>query len=243
MDIENTLAGAPANSGGPLPPGLRVSLTDAQGATHLLTRTPYVIGRKHGDLVVNHGTVSGKHASIERGEASFVIVDQGSTNGTFVNNERIVRRDIGNMDELRFGDVTFTFNVVEDRYGMHDTPAAAPQADPNGTLIIASAPNVAEIPAGKTVMLFAETGGVEQVIRLTKRITTVGRTEGEVVLPDQALSRRHFQIEFYPDGFGLKDLGSANGTQIDGRPVSYTRVAAGKEFTAGRTRFRLETRG
>jgi pSer/pThr/pTyr-binding forkhead associated (FHA) protein len=241
MSIEKTMAGSGAKPmGGPLPPGLRVSLLDAAGRTLLVRRTPVTIGRKNADIVIPDATVSSLHAVLERSENGFALIDKGSTNGTFVNGARVTSAAVGNLDEVRFGDVTFTLSVVEDRFGMHEESAPT---DTSQTLLIASAPTVAPIPSGKTYMLFAETGGVEQAIRLQLRLTTVGRSEGDLNIEDQALSRRHFQIEVHPEHLAIKDLGSVNGTHIQGKPVSYTRLAPGQEFTAGRTRFRIEVRG
>lgn len=233
-------AGQPA--GGPLPHGLRVSFSDPAGRTLPITKTPVTIGRKNAEILIPDATVSTLHATLDRGEAGFVLTDRGSTNGTFVNGAKVapqVATPIGNLDEIRFGEVSFTFNVVNDRFGMHhdDAPTNTSQ-----TLLIASAPTVAPIPPGKLYTLFAETGGVDQAIRLTLRISTVGRSEGDIVINDQTLSRKHFQIEVHPDHIAVKDLDSANGTHVNNRPVSYAKLEPGQLFVAGRTRFRIEVR-
>jgi pSer/pThr/pTyr-binding forkhead associated (FHA) protein len=44
-----------------------------------------VVGRAQGDITFPHdGFMSGRHARIERRGASFVLVDEGSRNGTFI---------------------------------------------------------------------------------------------------------------------------------------------------------------
>ena len=42
------------------------------------------------DVVVSDGSVSRKHARLERRGEDWAVVDQGSANGTFVDSQRIV---------------------------------------------------------------------------------------------------------------------------------------------------------
>jgi pSer/pThr/pTyr-binding forkhead associated (FHA) protein len=244
MKIEETLAGsaAPAHAG-PLPAGLRVSLLDASGRALAVTKSPVSIGRKNADVLVNDPTVSTLHAVLERAGEGFLLTDKGSTNGTFVNGKRVTApHAVSNLDEVKLGEALFTFSVVEDRFGLHHE-AAATHAETQHTLLIASAPTVSPIPAGKTYLLGYETGGIGQSARLAMRITTIGRSEGDINIEDLALSRKHFQIEVHADRIAVKDLGSANGTHVEGKPVSYAVVTPGQTFVAGRTRFRVDVKG
>lgn len=242
MSIEKTMAGgATPPPAGPLPAGLRVSLQDAAGRALVITKTPVTLGRKNADVLVNDPTVSTLHAVLERSPAGFVLIDKGSTNGTFVNGRRVTEPvPVSNLDEIKLGEALFTLNIVEDRFGLHHDTAPN---DTQQTLLIASAPTVSPIPAGKAYLLGYESGGVAQSARLTLRITTIGRSEGDINIDDQSLSRKHFQIEVHPGKIAVKDLGSANGTHVDGKPVSYAVVAPGQTFTAGRTRFRIDVKG
>ena len=57
------------------------------------------IGRHPGnDIVIEHGTVSGRHAAITLVGNEAVLEDLGSTNGTFVNGKRIERHRLANGD-------------------------------------------------------------------------------------------------------------------------------------------------
>lgn len=62
------------------------------------------IGRQDGDLVLVDPELSRRHAVLRRSGESVVVEDLGSTNGTFVNGERIQSpRTVGPGDELRIG--------------------------------------------------------------------------------------------------------------------------------------------
>jgi hypothetical protein len=59
-----------------------------------------------------------------------------------------------------------------------------------------------------------------QVVTLTGGVTTLGRAATcQLVLEDEFASRRHAQIVLRDDLYWLRDLGSKNGTFVDGRPV------------------------
>ena len=70
----------------------------------------------------------------------------------------------------------------------------------------------------------------------------VGR-EGHVRVPDEFLSRKHFEV--VPDAEGIirvRDLGSRNGTFLNTLPATNTKVQAGDEIRAGVNRFKIEHR-
>jgi hypothetical protein len=56
--------------------------------------------------------------------------------------------------------------------------------------------------------------------RITSPVTTIGREDCDIVLPDDDLiSRRHAKIERQGDQLALVDMNSTNGTFVDGTPV------------------------
>jgi len=55
---------------------------------------------------------------------------------------------------------------------------------------------------------------------LTKAEFVIGRGEDcDIVLPDRQVSRHHFRVVRDDDGYNVEDLGSKNGTYINGAPV------------------------
>ncbi len=55
---------------------------------------------------------------------------------------------------------------------------------------------------------------------LNKSELTIGRGEDcDIVLPDRQVSRHHFRVLRDDDGYNVEDLGSKNGTYINGAPV------------------------
>ena len=68
----------------------------------------------------------------------------------------------------------------------------------------------------------------------------IGRSRKCVVsITDASLSRRHFQVEATDDVATLIDLGSSNGTFLDGRKVTRTDIKPGAIITAGNCEFTI----
>ena len=81
-----------------------------------IDHTPFTVGRKvDKDLVVADPRVSRDHAVIVSENGKFTVIDQGSKHGTYVNGERVDRKDLERNDRLEFGvrDVIYAvFNPV-----------------------------------------------------------------------------------------------------------------------------------
>ena len=68
---------------------------------------------------------------------------------------------------------------------------------------------------GKLILL--DPGGPEQEFELAKKIVSLGRgITNDIVLDDTRVSRSHAQLEYGAQGVTLEDLGSSNGTRVNG---------------------------
>lgn len=61
----------------------------------------------------------------------------------------------------------------------------------------------------------------------------VGRKRGDLLLDDPLVSGKHFQIEWRDGKLRLTDLGSTNGTMVDGRVVKDAQLKPGSEIVVG----------
>jgi hypothetical protein len=69
----------------------------------------------------------------------------------------------------------------------------------------------------------------------------IGRLpECDVVLGDSNVSRRHAELRRKDDGVFVTDLGSTNGTRVNGTPVREQLLASGDEVSVGSTRLIFE---
>lgn len=221
-----------------VPPHVSIILADlADRRTHVYS-LPFVIGRHGCDLNIEHSQVADRHAELDLVGGSIQIKDLGSTTGTYVNGFPITQStSLKNGDELALGKLPYRIMIAVAR-GAQPGPSAP---DPNAmTVPTRAAPKAAPIGEERRVVLTAETAGKPlRQFQLDKRISTIGRGECDVTVADPSMSRKHLQVEVYADGFGLKDLASANGTYVNGKPISYLRVPPDVSFKAGDTVFHL----
>lgn len=79
-----------------------------------------------------------------------------------------------------------------------------------------------------------------QEVLIRKPVTTVGRAlENDVVLEAGDVSRHHARLEYANGEVRLLDLGSTNGTRLNGRRVAEGRVRPGDEIAFGAVRAQL----
>lgn len=87
------------------------------GQVFALDRTEHLLGRGgDADLWLEDGGVSRRHARISvRADGTFLIEDLGSTNGTFLDGERVGSAELRPGDRVQVGpNITFRFQVTDD---------------------------------------------------------------------------------------------------------------------------------
>src|SRR5436190_18984694 len=91
-------------------------------------------------------------------------------------------------------------------------------------------------------LLVNHPSGVSDNVPLTRLRITIGRSaRSDVCIPDAFASRLHAEIRQEGDTYWLHDLGSANGTRLNGSPVGSTiPLYSGGEIQIGETRIRFE---
>lgn len=170
------------------------------------------LGREAGsDILLDDPQVSRHHAVITWRDKGFEISDLGSTNGTTVNGERIgSSRGLRDGDVIRLSSTDLTYHHVQQRA---PPPASSlektfvvPRTAPQPRLIVSAGPQEGRefpLPPGKTV-----------IGRATARDTW------DMALQDRSISRPHAEVEKTEDGVVLTDLGSANGTLLNGQALA-----------------------
>lgn len=104
--------------------------TPVEGQTYTLPVADVHLGRGEDcDIVVNSPSVSRNHAVLEVDPDKLVVEDLGSSNGTYVNNERVAREPLKHGDRVRFGNVEFEVVVEEGEAG------PGPLAIPGGQMV------------------------------------------------------------------------------------------------------------
>ncbi|MEU1501372.1 FHA domain-containing protein [Streptomyces sp. NPDC005732] len=207
---------------------------------------PYTLGRDpQGDVVLDDARVSWRHATISWSGRSWVIEDHGSTNGTFLQGQRIHRTELGPGSAVHLGNATdgprLNLSGAEAPAAQaRQQPYAAQGAGPGWAQQAPSqqqAPepgHPAQQPAGQVPRQQGPGGaaGAPPVYGdrspttfhqlALGRVMRIGRAlENELVVSDLQVSRHHAEFHATPDGrFEIRDLGSHNGTYVNGMPIA-----------------------
>jgi hypothetical protein len=101
-------------------------LVPASGSHIEIEGEQAIVGRDPGcDVVVNDGSVSRKHARLEHRGGNWMVVDQGSANGTFLDSQRVAETVLRHGQELRFGAMAFRVEIEEEAGATIVTPMSA----------------------------------------------------------------------------------------------------------------------
>jgi adenylate cyclase len=78
---------------------------------------------------------------------------------------------------------------------------------------------------------------------IVKDVIVIGRSEeNDVVLPHQSVSRNHARITKDEKGYVLADLGSFNGTQVDGKSIQSIRLKNNDQIRIGKIMLKFSTK-
>lgn len=102
------------------------------------------LGRdKSNAIVVSDQKVSRHHAKLTPIDNTFIIYDQGSANGTYVNGVLIAQPTrLHHKDKIRIGDASFLFTTIEPEATIYDPSPASPSVAPVLPQPVAAAPAV-----------------------------------------------------------------------------------------------------
>lgn len=208
-------------------------LVENMGREHVIRPGMNAVGRD-GDILLSDPRVSRKHAQVASQDGSFTLEDLGSTNGTFLNGERL---QPGDKRPLSQGD-TVSFGGLELKLSMPGQAGATNILAGGKTAAIAAAPKVEAPPAALV--------GEDMEFPLKKGINTFGRkADNDVQIVDPYVSGKHGQIEVAEDGIYLTDIGSTNGTLLNEakmNPNQRTQITAADEIRLGNLKFHVEVR-
>ncbi|WP_405556731.1 FHA domain-containing protein [Streptomyces sp. NBC_01171] len=203
----------------------------------------YALGRDpQGDIVFDDARVSWRHATVRFDGHTWVIEDHGSTNGTFVQGHRVGRTELGAGTAVHLGNATDGPRL--------DLTAAAAQAAPYAAQSAAWAQQTQAVPQAAQPQGAEWHSGPQQAPAFPHqqggtpaapdqfahgdrspttfhqfalgRVMRIGRSlDNDLVVSDLQVSRHHAEFQTTPEGrFEIRDLGSHNGTYVNGQPIA-----------------------
>ncbi|MFT7518253.1 MAG: putative tellurite resistance protein B-like protein, partial [Kiritimatiellia bacterium] len=119
-------------------------------------------------------------------------------------------------------------DVTEEPTGVHRQ---------TGEATVAYRPQAPTVGAQPCIVRSTLSGPVAYALRGERLQIGRARDNDVQVRHDHGVSRRHCALELGPDGWLVRDLGSANGTLVNGERVTTRRLLGGEELLVGGARF------
>jgi len=193
-------------------PRLIITAPDGEISYLELGAHPVLIGREGNvDILLNGPEVSRKHARIVSMQGDYVLEDLGSANGTSLDGQSVkAPTTLKNKSQIRIADYTITVECGPQAHG--PSPALVGQSAPvqNKTFIL---------PQGELEL---------------------GRVNGNaLVIPDSSISRQHAKVHVEPNKITIIDLGSSNGTKVNGENIDQKELQYGDTVQFGNVLFKF----
>jgi pSer/pThr/pTyr-binding forkhead associated (FHA) protein len=197
--------------------GLQVLQGPAARPYAAMRRGQLIIGRaQHCDLCLHDPQVSARHATIQQTPGGYVLTDLNSTNGTYVDGQRVQQVQLRGGERVRVGHSELLFSA-------EGAGRAAP---------------VAAAQARLALMV-----GQQEYARYTVPSGAIlgGHSASPVPLnADAQVSRQHARLDFQSGQWLITDLNSTNGTYVNGKQIRQQVLRAGDEIRLGNTIFRFD---
>lgn len=172
------------------------------------------------DVILEGHTVSRIHAEIVQLGSVYILQDF-SRNGTFSNGQRVQKTRLQDGDQLRIGQNILLVQLTSSvKTGMLDGRKTTPHRLPP---VITLTPHIV-------------VKGLEDGVTQTfgqDRITIGRRTDNEIILEGDNISRNHVVIERRDWKYFVSDLGSANGTHLNEQQIETAELGDGDRLRIG----------
>ena len=194
--------------------------TDGQGRMDRteIGEQPLTVGsRPPCGVVIEHDAIGPIHAAIEREANGCRLRKLSRVRAVTLNGKAIEEQRLSHGDKIGLG-------AWEGRF-------------------------VSAVPVASRMLRMTLTRGDDEVpveLPLAGTITVVGRLEGDVLVDDGGVSSRHLEIENFGPGLRfVRDLGSTNGTDLDGNTLGPDRtpLEEGSVLTIGRVKLTVKDGG
>ncbi|MFD7230409.1 FHA domain-containing protein [Streptomyces sp. NPDC059881] len=201
-----------------------------RGSTLMSPGRVYHVGRDPlSDIVIEDARVSWHHAVLRTVADHWTLEDENSTNGTYADGRRVHEWGVGPGSVIRFGNPQDGPRAVLVGTEPEPPPPPSPAEAP-------PTPRATPPPPATSTLRQPTT-----VRPLPTRTVRIGRaTDNDIVIDDLIVSRRHAELRAHVDGtYEIVDLGSHNGTYLDGQPVTRAGLSAGDIVGIGHSTFSL----
>ena len=204
-----------------------------------------IIGREKADILVDDSEVSASHCHIQEIDGNYFIFDMNSTNGTYLNDQKVIKAELARQDLIRIGKSEFQFDLVTTQQA-----STIPLFDKYQARRTAKRKTVLETLLAKTTtdqsyslkIHVSYPNREEEIINLSRKETYLGKDSfvGRFAC-DNRISDKHLLIKISSTGeVFVEDQQSRLGTYINGKKInSMHKITANDAVRIGATTIRI----
>jgi len=180
-------------------------------------------------IVIDNLAVSGYHAKIDKLGGEYILTDMQSTNGTFVNDQKVVSHKLSHGDNIVIGKHVILFVATEKeklegegkdkRLPLDKTMLLDTQKQRELLAKQKVAPSTAKIPEKVGVISFIDDSGLGE-IELSKKLTKIGKAEtSEIRLTGLLMGATAATISRRPSGYAISFAGGMTKLKVNGSVI------------------------
>jgi pSer/pThr/pTyr-binding forkhead associated (FHA) protein len=188
------------------------------------------MGRKEDNtIMIDNLAVSGYHARIDKAGDDYILTDLQSTNGTFVNDQKVVSHKLAHGDNISVGKHVILFVGTEQ--GKAAPEGKEQKMDMDKTMMLDTvkqrellskqkgAAQVAKAPEKIGIISFIDGSDLGE-IELTKKLTKIGKADtSEVKLSGMLMGATAATISRRPTGYAISFTGGMTKLRVNGDVV------------------------
>lgn len=199
--------------------------TNGSGSGSLvkLRRDNTIFGREKADVILDDPEVSATHFQIQKVDDAYLIFDMNSSNGTYVNHQKIVKSKLSDGDQITAGKSTFQFKLEDEQTVRHLPTLFASGVKPKKRSkgLVDTLIDTELRPSQKVKLLIKVTYGNKQseIIKIMQSSVYIGRASSFGKFDqDTEISRQHLLVKVNDTGeVFVEDQGSTNGSFLNGK--------------------------
>jgi pSer/pThr/pTyr-binding forkhead associated (FHA) protein len=192
-----------------------------------LRRDATIFGREKGDVVVDDHEISSTHCQIQNINGEFHLFDMNSSNGTFVNNERVLKTMLNEGDIVTIGQSSFRFSLEDESNVRHITTIfksrTAEKVSSKSSLVDTLIERELNTTSEYSIEIHINyEDGTSEVVVINQPSLYVGRASSFGKFDsDEEISRKHLMIKLNDTGeVFIEDQGSTNGSFLNGKKIT-----------------------
>lgn len=201
-----------------------------------LRRDATIFGREKGDIKIKDSEISSTHCQIQNIDGNYHIFDMNSSNGTFINDEQVVKAKLKDGDIVKLGQTQFRFTLEDEKKVRHiPTLFKTPSTSADSTNSLVNTLIDRELSTSQHIYMTLHVtygNGKKETININQRQIFIGRASSFGLFDqDPELSRKHLLVKLNETGeIFIEDQKSTNGSFLNGKKIHGMHIISDKDI-------------